>query len=67
MKAKDIRELAPAEIQQRIVEEQQELQNKHFQQAVAALENPVGELRERRRRIARLKSILREKQVSPDA
>jgi large subunit ribosomal protein L29 len=63
MKAKEIRDLAPLEISQRIGEEEQELQNKRFQHAVAGLEDPVGELRNRRRRIARLKSILKVKQA----
>jgi large subunit ribosomal protein L29 len=62
MKASEIRDMSAQEIQQRIAEEQQELQNKRFQQAVAGLENPVSDIRERRRRIARLKTLLREKQ-----
>jgi len=62
MKASEIRDMSALEIQQRIAEEQAELQNKRFQQAVAGLENPVTDIRERRRRIARLKTLLREKQ-----
>jgi large subunit ribosomal protein L29 len=61
MKASEIRDMSAQEIQQRIAEEQKELQNKRFQQAVAGLENPVSDIRERRRRIARLKTLLREK------
>jgi large subunit ribosomal protein L29 len=61
MKASEIRDMSAQEIQQRIAEEQQELQNRRFQQAVAGLENPVSDIRERRRRIARLKTLLREK------
>lgn len=64
MKASEIRDLSVAEIQQRIAEEEQELQNKRFQQAVAGLENPVVDLRERRRRIARLKTILTQKEAA---
>jgi len=67
MKPKDIRELSVNEIRQRILEEEQELQNKRFQQAIAGLENPVGELRDRRRRIARLKSILHDKEATAEA
>jgi large subunit ribosomal protein L29 len=62
MKASEIRDMSAQEIQQRIAEEQKELQNKRFQQAVAGLENPVSDIRERRRRIARLKTLLGEKQ-----
>ncbi len=61
MKASDIRELSADEIRQRIIEEEQELQHKRFQSAVAGLENPVGDIRTRRRRIARLKTLLNEK------
>jgi large subunit ribosomal protein L29 len=64
MKAKDIRELSNKEIQQRIAEEEQELQNKRFQHAVAGLENPVSDLRVRRKRIARLKTILKQKETT---
>lgn len=64
MKASDIRDLSAQEIQQRITEEEQELQNKRFQKAVAGLENPVVDIRERRRRIARLKTILRQKETA---
>jgi large subunit ribosomal protein L29 len=67
MKPKEIRDLAPQEIRQRIAEEEQELQNKTFQHAVAGLENPVGELRQRRRRIARLKTILKNKDAEAEA
>ncbi len=63
MKAKEIRELSAQEVQQRILEEEQELQNKRFQNAVAGLENPVSDLRMRRRNIARLKTILKEKEA----
>lgn len=67
MKPKEIRDLAPQEIRQRIAEEEQELQNKTFQHAVAGLEKPVGELRQRRRRIARLKTILKIKDAEAAA
>lgn len=64
MKASEIRELSTQEIQQRIAEEEQELQNKRFQHAVAGLENPVSDLRQRRRRIAQLKTVLKEKSAA---
>lgn len=62
MKASEIRDLSLVEIRQRIAEEEQDLQNKRFQHAVAGLEKPVSEIRDRRRHIARLKTILDEKQ-----
>jgi len=64
MKASEIRDLSAEEIRQRIVEEEQELQNRRFQHAVAGLERPVSEIRGRRRRIARLKTILGQKALN---
>jgi large subunit ribosomal protein L29 len=61
MKPSEIRDLSVEEIRQRIAEEEQELQQKRFQHAVAGLENPLSEIRIRRRRIARLKTILDQK------
>lgn len=60
MKSTEIRELSEQEIEQRVSEEEQELGNLTFQQAIAGLENPLI-LRTRRREIARLKTILKEK------
>jgi large subunit ribosomal protein L29 len=62
MKASEIRDLSLDEIRERIREEEQELQNKRFQHAIAGLENPVSDLRNRRRRIARLRTILVQKE-----
>lgn len=62
MKAEDIRDFNTREITQRIKEEQEQLSQLRFQHAVAGqLENPLV-LRQKRRLIARLKTILREKQ-----
>jgi large subunit ribosomal protein L29 len=66
MKPKDIRDLAAEEIVQRIQEDERELSRLIFQQAVAGLENPLR-LRTLRREIARLKTILNEKQTAPAA
>ena len=63
MKPKDIRELSPEEIQQRIAEETQDLGRLTFQKAVAALENPLV-IRQKRREIARMKTILAQKQAA---
>lgn len=60
MKTKDIRELEAAEIEQRIAEEQRDLGRLRFQQAIAGLENPIV-LRHKRREVARLKTILKQK------
>ena len=62
MKPKEIRDLSEQEIEQRIKEDQQEMSNLAFQQAIAGLENPLV-LRTRRREIARLKTILKQKQA----
>lgn len=61
MKAKEIRELGVDEIEQRIKEEEDQLQQLQFQHAVATLPNP-SLIREKRRLVARLRTILREKQ-----
>ncbi len=64
MKPKEIRELSAKEIEQRIAEETADVSRLTFQQAVASLENPII-LRHKRRDIARLKTILRQKQDEP--
>lgn len=64
MKASQIRDLTVTEIQQRIEEEEKALQNKRFQHAIAGLENPVGDLRARRRLLGRLRTLLKEKQTA---
>ena len=65
MKAKEIRELSLAEIQQRIAEENEALQHLNFQHAIADIQNPM-QLRHARRLVARLKTILKEKQAAGD-
>ena len=57
MKASDIRSLSESEIAQRIAEEQRDLTDLRFRRAVAGLENPIV-LREKRRDIARMKTVL---------
>ncbi len=56
----EIRDLSPEEIETRIAEEQDQLEQLRFQHAVAHLENPAV-LRQKRRLIARLKTVLNEK------
>lgn len=60
MKAKEIRDLSVQEIEQRISDEEEQLVQSRFQHAVATLQNP-SRMREQRRLIARLKTILNEK------
>ena len=62
MKASEIRDLNEAEIQQRIAEEQKDIEDLRFRRSVAGLENPIV-LREKRRDIARLKTILNQKKT----
>ena len=62
MKAKEIRELTTEEIQQRIIDGKKEVQHLRFQNAVAGLEDPAG-FRATRREIARLQTILREREL----
>ena len=61
MKTKDIRELSAREIEQRIAEETADISRLRFQKAVASLENPIV-LRTKRRDIARMQTVLQQKQ-----
>jgi len=62
MEADQIRDLSVEEIKTRIDEEEEELEELQFQHAIRGrLENPIL-LRTKRRLIARLKTILNEKQ-----
>jgi large subunit ribosomal protein L29 len=60
MKAKEIRELSAEEIQSRISEEREQLAQLKFQHAIADLQNPLV-LRQKRRLVAQLETILRER------
>lgn len=67
MKPKEIRKLNDEEIVTRIEEEEEQLEQLRFQHAVTGqLENPMI-LREKRRFIARLKTILRERELEREA
>ena len=61
MKPKEIRDLKVDEIRQRINDEEEQLRQLHFQHAIAKIENPML-LREKRRLIARLRTILHQKE-----
>jgi len=61
MEADQIRDLSVDEIETRIAEEEEELEELQFQHAIRGrLENPII-LRTKRRLIARLKTVLNEK------
>ena len=62
MKANDIRKLSTEEINKKITELKQELFNLRMKQATGSLENP-SRIRELRKTVARLKTILREREI----
>jgi large subunit ribosomal protein L29 len=62
MKAFELRELSDSELVRRIQEEEESLANLRFQKVISQLENPM-KLRLTRKDIARMKSILRERQL----
>lgn len=62
MKAFEFRELSDVELQKRIQEEEEGLANLRFQKVLSQLENPL-KLKHLRRDIARMKTILRERQL----
>ncbi|GAA4065027.1 50S ribosomal protein L29 [Amphibacillus indicireducens] len=63
MKANEIRELTTAEIEQNVQSLKEELFNLRFQLATGQLEN-TARLREVRKSIARLKTVVRERELS---
>lgn len=63
MEAREIRALVDNEIRQRLDESYETLFNLRFQRVVGQLEN-TARLREVRRDIARLKTILRERELA---
>ena len=66
MKAKEIRELTVAEAQAKLRDLRQEMFNLRLQQHTARLERP-SRIREVRRDMARLETVLRERQLRPAA
>ncbi len=61
MKVKEIRELSNDEINQKLKETKEELFNLRFQQATGSLEKP-SRIRELRHTVARLKTVLKERE-----
>ena len=66
MKSTEIRELSPQEIEQKRDELQEEMFNLRFQHGIGQLENTV-KLKQTKREIARVETILREKQQTPQS
>jgi large subunit ribosomal protein L29 len=64
MKAHDLKQLSDAELQKRIQEEEENLAHLRFQKVIGQLENPM-KLGHIRKDIARIKTILRNRQLNP--
>ncbi|WP_062349829.1 50S ribosomal protein L29 [Bacillus kwashiorkori] len=62
MKAKEVRDLTTAEIEQKIKSLKEELFNLRFQLATGQLEN-TARIREVRKSIARMKTVIREREI----
>ena len=62
MKANEIRKLSTEEINKKIAESKEELFNLRMKQATGNLENP-SRIKELRKTVARLKTILREREI----
>ena len=62
MKANEIRKLSTEEINKKIAESKEELFKLRMKQATGSLENPAR-IRELRKTVARLKTILREREI----
>jgi large subunit ribosomal protein L29 len=61
-KAQTMRDMTPDEIRQRVGELREELFNLRFRNSMRQLDNPL-KIREGRRELARLLTVLREKEV----
>ena len=65
MKASEIRELGLPELKQKVIDLKEELFNLRFQHQVGQLENPQR-LKETKRDIARLKTVIKEVTVNSE-
>lgn len=63
MKVNEIRDLTTEEIVKKVNETKQELFNLRFQQATGSLEKP-SRIRELRKLVARMKTIIREREMA---
>ena len=66
MKSKEIRELNVEQLKQQLISKEEELFNLKIQLSTKQLENPM-KIRDARRHVARLKTILREKEKGTKA
>ena len=62
MDIKDIRKLSDSDLKKKIIETKEELFTKRMQQANGTLEKPT-ELRNLRKNVAKMKTILREREL----
>ncbi|MBE3587500.1 MAG: 50S ribosomal protein L29 [Thermoanaerobacteraceae bacterium] len=62
MKAKDLREMTDEELSRKLIDTKDELFKLRFQLATNQLDNPM-KIKEVRRNIARLKTIIREREL----
>ncbi|MDH4070974.1 MAG: 50S ribosomal protein L29 [Ignavibacteria bacterium] len=62
MKARELRELSVEELKSRLKDEEESLSNLRFQLSTSQLENPI-KVRSVRRDIARIRTILTEKEA----
>jgi len=60
MKSKEVREMSIEQLKQQLISKEEELFNLKIQLSTKQLENPM-KIREARRNVARLKTILKEK------
>jgi large subunit ribosomal protein L29 len=63
MKARELRELSIPELKEKLSQLREEFLNLRFQKTIHKLENPMG-IRQVRRDIARILTILREKELN---
>ncbi|MCI0707225.1 MAG: 50S ribosomal protein L29 [Ignavibacteriae bacterium] len=66
MKAFELREMSDAELLKRIQEEEESLAHLRFQKVISQLENPM-KIKKTRREIARMQTILRERELKGTA
>ena len=66
MKIESIREMTPAELNSELLKLKNELFNLRFQHVTGQLESPV-KMREVRKDIARVKTVIREKELEAQA
>ncbi|MBH31419.1 MAG: 50S ribosomal protein L29 [Candidatus Marinimicrobia bacterium] len=63
MRREELRELSVDELETRLTEDQKKLEDLRFQKALQQLENPL-QLRELRKEIAQIKTVLRENELT---